>query len=153
MPKVIKQAENEYKFPDDIAYSCKLIDVVEREIAYFKRNEHGERTNTQDTFKKWEWHFEVQEGPYMGQILYGETRPEYTTREDNKVRQWSEALLNRELAVGEELDTDTLLGRQCVVSVRHDPPRPKKDGGMFYPTAVDEVVPKSGSLLTTQPPF
>lgn len=152
MPKAVKIQESEYRYPDDLFYTCKLIAVDEIQVPYFKKDRNGVKTNEQAVFTKWEWKFEIVEGAYLGDVLRGDTRPEYTTRADNKVRQWSESLLNRELTVGEELDTDMLLGLPCIVTIRHGEPRPKSDGSNFYPCEVDEVLPKSGSLIN-QPPF
>lgn len=151
MPKAVKVHESEYRYPDDLFYTCKLIAVDEVEVPYFKKV-NGVRTNEQAVFKKWQWRFEIVEGAYLGEVLRGDTRPEYTTRADNKVRQWSEALLNREMSVGEELDTDMLIGLPCIVTIAHAEPRKKADGTYFYPCEVEEVLPKSGSLVNN-PPF
>ncbi len=146
MPKAQKVERTEYKFPDDEYYPCVLDSVTEKEVTFFKKDKAtGQKTNEQDSFLKWVWKFEITGGPFMGDNLYAETSAEYSTREDNKIRQFAEALLGREQEVGEEIDTDLMVGLPCIVTVRHDEPRPKADGTNFYPCAVDEVFPKGGA--------
>ncbi len=152
MPTTRLREETEYRFPDDITYQCRLVDVTTKEITYFKKDAHGVKTNEQDSFTKWQWTFDITSGPYLGGSLYGDTESEMTTRGDNTLRQWAEALLGREIEVGEDFDTDDIIGLPCVVTIRHDPPRPRRDGnGMFYPCVVDDVMPKG--TADNQPPF
>jgi hypothetical protein len=154
MPSATLRVETEYKYPDDITYPCKLVDVIAKEYPFFRKDANGVRTNEQDTFRKWEWLFEVTAGDYLGETLRGDTEPELTTRDDNKLRQWAEALLSREMEVGEDFDTDTIIGLPCVVTIKHEPPREKKDGsGFFYPCVVDDVMPKDAHSGTYAPPF
>ncbi len=156
MPKATLRVESEYKYPDDITYPCRLVDVQVKEFPFFKKDPvTGARTTEQDIFRKWEWTFEVTAGPYLGDTLRGDTEPELTTRDDNRLRQWAEALLSREIEVGEDFDTDMIVGLPCVVTVRHDPPREKRDGSTFYPCVVDDVMPKDSPAGRTSmaPPF
>lgn len=152
MPRTTLRIETEYKYPDDITYPCRLVDVEMLEIPYFKKDASGQRTNEQDIFRKWRWTFEVTAGPYLGQDLRGDTEAEMTTREDNRLRQWAESLLGKAVEVGEDFNTDDIIGLPCIVTVKHEDPRPKKDGGMFYPCVVDDVMPTDGSAALA-PPF
>jgi hypothetical protein len=79
---------------------------------------------------------------------WGETEDRLTNREDNLVRQWAETLLATTISVGEGLDTDILVGLPCVIEVRHDEPRQKKDGTFFYGCPVDQVYPAAGADVT-----
>lgn len=52
-------------------------------------------------------------GGLIGEKIYGSTSTKLTDSQENKLRLWSEALLNRPLELGFELDTDYFLGREC----------------------------------------
>jgi len=153
MPTSVKREESEYKYPDDEYYPSVLSRVEEVEVPYFKKDEAGVKTTEQAIFRKWEWYFKVVSGPFEGDTLRGDTPPEMTTREDNKVRIWGEALLGREIEVGEEFDTDQIVGLPCLISVRHEKPRDRPDGTKFYGSVVDEVMPRTGTLQDEEPPF
>lgn len=152
MPKATKKEQGLYKFPEGEYYPAVLVDVEEKEVPYFKKDKSGNRTNEQAVFVKWVWKFEIADGQFKGEWGYGETTAEYTNREDNLVRQWGETLLGRELDLGEEFDTDKITGLPCMISFRNDEPRRKNDGTLFYPSPVDEVLPRSGGL-DVNPPF
>lgn len=143
--------ESEYKIPADTPLPAMLQSVEEREVKYKKDGKDK-------SFMKWEWVFEITEGEYAGLHAYGETESYLSTHPDNKVRQWGEVLRDAPFEVGEGIDTDLLLGLPCVITVRHDPPRPKKDGTNFYPCPVDQVFPE-GTVPTfdseggSEPPF
>lgn len=143
MPKTTMQHEDEYPVPAGTPFPATLQAVNERVIEFFKKDQYGNKTDQKDSFTKWVWEFKITEGDYAGIKVYGETQDRLTNREDNLVRQYAETLLNTTIEVGQGLDTDTLIGLPCVVTVRHDDPRPKRDGGMFYPCPVDEVFPAS----------
>lgn len=152
MPTATKREESEYKFPEDEYFPAVLNGVKEKKIEFRKKDRdtkaplfNDDGTPAMDSFYKWVWQFEITEGDYQGEYGYAETRAEYTTREDDQVRQFSEALLGRELEVGEELDTDAMLnGLPCMIAFKHGEPRPKKDGTSFYPCDVTEVLPRGG---------
>ncbi len=155
MPVATKKEQREYKF-DEAWYRCVLSSVEEQVHPYFKRDRKtGEKTSEQAEFRKWVWKFEITSGAaeFVGEYLRGESTAEYTTREDNRIRQWGEALLNRELAIGEEIDTDLLIGLPCLVFVKHGDPEDKKDGTKFYPCYVHEVMPQSDDLFDDDIPF
>ena len=62
-----------------------------------------------------------------------------------------EALLGRALTLGEEVDTDDLIGLAGVGTVEHLPARPKKDGsGNWFNVALDELFP-AGSMGVNAP--
>jgi len=152
MPKATKTEVSDYLLPAGDYFPAVLEDVEEIEIPYFRKDSAGNKTNEQATFVKWRWKFRIQGGEYDQILAYGDTRPEYTTRSDDMVRIWGEQLLGRELEIGEEFDTDKILGLPCMITVRHGDPRPKRDGTMFYPCEVDEVLPRSTNF-TSEPPF
>jgi len=154
MPSSTMREESEYRLPTETPFPAMLESVEEREIPYTNRD------GKPATFKKWEWIFQITEGDYAGISAYGETEAKLTTHPDNLVRQWGEVLRDAPFGIGEGLNTDDLLGLPCVITVRHDPPRPKKDGqSKFYPCPVDQVFPEgstptfSSGNESADPPF
>ena len=151
MPKATMREEAEYALPAGEYFPARLDSVSEKEIEFFKKDKNGNRTEEKSSFTKWVWEFKITDGDYTGMKAWGETEDRVTNREDNLVRQWAEALLGKELEIGDEFDTDAVLGLPCLLTVRHDEPRTKRDGGKFYGCPVDEVYPASGG--GTEPPF
>lgn len=143
MPKATKVQEDEYRLPAETLFTAVLDSVSVKTIEYTLKKDRGtKKAGEKDSFDKWIWEFRITDGPHKGEIAYGETEDRLTNREDNLVRQWGETLLGREIELGEEFDTDNILGLPCQVTVRHEEPRQKKDGsGFFYGCPVDEVFP------------
>ena len=135
MPKSTMREESEYKLPEDVPLPVVLEEVSVRTIRYT-------RDGKEKSFEKWEWDFAIAEGEYAGLHAYGETEDRLTSHPDNKVRQWAEVLRGVEFGIGEDLDTDDLIGLPGVVFVQHDAPREKKDGTNFYPCPVSQVFPE-----------
>lgn len=156
MPTTTNREENSYALPADTPFQAVLQSVEEKTIEYFKKDKDGNRTNEKDSFSKWVWTFDITEGEYAGMRAWGETRDSMSTHPDNKVRQWAETLTGKQFGIGDGLDTDDLLGLPCIITVRHDEPRPKANGdGFFYGTPVDDVFPSDalGTAPASDPPF
>lgn len=152
MPKARVIEESEYPLPKETPLPARLDKVTENERTFQYKPHHAAVKNGKakvgetGSFVKWSWEFKVTDGDYAGYVAYGDTDAKVTNRADDKVRQWAETLLGRELGVGEELDTDLLVGLPCTVTVRHEDPVPRRDGsGNFYPCPVDEVFPADGA--------
>lgn len=151
MPKATKTEEDEYRLPAEVYFPAKLKAVTSKTIDFEYKAESAavkkgrKKAGDKGSFDKWEWEFEITDGDYKGASAYGDTDARLTTRDDDVVRQWAETLMGREIEIGEEFDTDNIIGYSCLISVRHDDPRPKKDGGFFYGCPVDDVLPASGS--------
>lgn len=152
MPKATVKEESEYPLPAETVFPARLDKVVEKTVEFTYKAHHAAvkngRAKVGETggFTKWQWEFAITDGPYAGMKAWGDTDGKLTNREDDRVRQWSETLLGRELGIGDELDTDLLVGLPCSITVRHDEPVPRRDGtGNFYPCPVDEVFPTDGS--------
>lgn len=108
-------------------------------------------------FYKWRWTFEILSGvttgmEYAGTTVNGDTWDRITTAEDNTARQWYETLLDREVALGEDCDTDLCIGHECQITVKYREPYLRKDGqGMITPFEVDDVYPLEREDV--DPPF
>jgi hypothetical protein len=86
---------------------------------------------------------------YVGRRVKAECNPKMSNREGNRLRIWSEALLNRELPVGMSIDTDDLVGLEAeiVIGLRQDKKDPKKKWEF-----VSDVISVNGSF-DAEPPF
>lgn len=152
MPKATVVEESEYPLPSEVMFPARLekVELIERTFEYKPHHAavKAGRAKVGETgsFSKWSWEFKITDGDYANLHAYGDTDAKVTNRADDTVRQWAETLLGRELGVGEELDTDLLIGLPCVLTVRHDDPIPRRDGtGNYYPCPVDEVFPAGGA--------
>lgn len=148
MPKSTVREETAYPLPADILLPARLDKVTEVERSFTYQPHHkavqNGRAKVGETasFVKWSWEFKITDGEFAGIVAYGDTDAKVTNLDGDPVRQWAETLLGRELSVGEELDTDLLLGLPCKITVTHDEPRPRRDGsGNFYPCPVRDVYP------------
>lgn len=139
--------QSEYRLPDNTYFPAVLESVSVRTVSYTSK-----RDGKEQSFDKWEWEFKITDGDYAGMVAYGETEDRLTTREDNKVRYWAEALRGVPFELGEGLDTDDLIGLPCTITVEHGEPREKRDGGMFYPCPVHQVWPE-GTKDPDEAPF
>lgn len=154
MPKTKMVDEDEYRLPDDVLFPARLDKVTEKTIHFtYKTDSAAVRSGRAfvgdpGEFTKWVWEFVITDGLYADERAYGETDDRLTSREDNQVRQWGEALIGREIELGEDFDTDLLVGLPCMIQVRHDEPKPRRDGnGMFYGCSVAEVLPAGDTDL------
>lgn len=158
MPKATMREQSEYALPEDTLFPATLTSVKERRTtftykAHHKAVESGRaQVGEEGVVERWVWEFEITDGEFMGLRAWGETETALSTHPDNLVRQWGEALRGAPFEIGEGLDTDDLIGLPCSITVRHDEPRPRRDGsGMFYGCPVDSVFPKSA--VDALPPF
>ena len=84
-----------------------------------------------------EFTFEVRDDPdYEGEAVTAIATLYPTLTPKCKLRTWAEAILNRKLTEGEELDTDTLIGKTCRISTTTEE---GKQGGEF--TKVKDLLP------------
>lgn len=142
-----------YKFPDDVQFPAILREVKVKTIKWNKKEwKNGVATEARDShgkpipmeMDKWLWRFEIVGGDqeFVGENGYMETPAEYTTNDGDPVKAAFEALLGAEMEVGDEADTDLLVGTDCWIRFRHDEPRRSRDGSMFYGCTVDEISPR-----------
>lgn len=147
MPKSVVAEESPYPIPLDTLVPLKLESVELVKIDYTVKS--GRNAGKPAVFVKWEWTFGVTDGEYAGLTIRGNSEPKITSQDEpsgslHLARPWVEALLGRPIELGEEIDTDDLIGLPAVGTVEHLPPRPKKDGsGNWFNVGVDELFPAS----------
>jgi hypothetical protein len=118
------------------------------------------KDTTKKSFTKWDWTFEIT-GPggasgehagFEGQEVHGETWPRITTQDEDTARNWFETLSGRQVDIGEDVDTDTVIGVPCLILLRHGETYTSRDGREFTRVEVEDVLPWE-SLTDTEPPF
>lgn len=161
MPQSTMVHEDAYPLPEDTPFPAVLRSVKADETkfqykAHHKSVKEGKRqVGEEGTISRWRWEFEITDGDYAGLRAWGDTEDRLTNREDNRVRQWAETLQGSVFEMGDGLNTDDLIGLPCIITVKHEEPRPKADGTNFYPCPVQDVFP-AGSLdssYSQEPPF
>jgi hypothetical protein len=144
MKSTVVEANN-YPIPEDTLVLLKLESVTHVEIPFVYKK--GTKLGQNGTFVKWEWEFVAPEGEYAGLNVRGNSEPRITSNDQASgdlalARPWVEALLGRALELGEEVDTDDLIGLPAQATVRHLDPRPKKDAeGFWFNIELDELFP------------
>lgn len=156
MPKTTVKETSAYALPEDTIFPAVLTSVIVRSIPFTYKK--GPNAGQQGEFDIWVWEFKITDGDYAGMKAWGETESEVNNLEEPRgraklVRPWAETLLGRQIQIGEEFDTDNLLGLPCKITVKHEEPRPKKDGGTFYGCPVEDVFPAEGRTSGGPVPF
>lgn len=143
MGKYTVDDEPDRTIPEDTIVRARLDEVKEEHIEFtYKR---GEKKGQKGSFDKLVWWWEVTdkeagEGLYEGRRIKGECDAKLTNHPGNRFRNWSEAILGRELPVGTGVDPEEdLVGLVADITVKH---RNLDDGRTFE--EVDEVMSAGG---------
>ncbi len=145
MPKSTVNEESPYPIPLDTLVPVVLISVQEVQVPFTYKS--GPKAGTAGSFTKWEWNTEVIDGEYAGLDLRGSTEAKITNASQPSnflllALPFAEAFLGRTLDLGEEVDTDELIGLIAQATVKHLDPRPRRDGdGFWFNIEVDEIYP------------
>jgi hypothetical protein len=141
MPKASVTEDSPYPIPADVVLNADLTACEQVAIEYTKKD------GSPATFVKWEWTFRVTDGEYAGFEVRGNTEPKVTNATEasgslSLALPYVEALLGRSIGLGEDVDTDDLIGLPVKLTVRHLEPRPRKNGdGFWFNVEVDEIYP------------
>jgi len=140
--------DSPYPLPEGVLLDAQLLSCVQERGDYTKDGKAR-------SFNKWNWTFLIVGGEFDGQELVGGTEPKITNASESSflplARPYVESLLGRELELGEEIDTDDLIGLTVKLTVRHMEPRPRKNGdGFWFNVEVNEVFPSFGGGQTVQ---
>lgn len=150
MPRAtVTEGGDLYPLPEQMIFDGQLLSCDHVDVPFtYKR---GDKAGQKGTFPKWEWTWVVtNSGEYHGVEVKGSTEPKVTDASDTDflplARPVIEALLGRPIALGEDVDTDDLLGLPAKFTVTHQKPRERKNGdGFWYNVEVSEVFPASGA--------
>lgn len=117
MPKMVLEEVKEYGvLPDETIVLIEVQDVRERPFQPKDGSEGWIKLEFKCVIRDIPERLKDDEAyqELMGSTIWGSTSNKFTMHPDNKLRRWSEALLNMgELDAGFELDTDLLIGRQA----------------------------------------
>lgn len=147
--------------PDDAIVQVEVVSVETRAATNSKTGESWNKENFR--FKITDIPDSLQEefGVLEGSTIFGSVSSKFTMHPDNKLRQWSEALLDLgELDAGFELDTEMLVGRRAraVISsyIKKDGTRNHQVAGLLplAPAAIGSGGSPSTSMFDDdEPPF
>lgn len=147
--KFTTQDEPDLTLPEDTIFRAVLEEIKLHE---FEWNDGGTMTKSQTL--QWWWRITVSSaGPvYIGRKVKGECKPILSNRDGNRFRAWSEAVLNRKIPVGMDIDTDDLIGLSAEIVIGHKPD--KKDPSKMW-EFVSDVMPLDDQPggTHTEPPF
>lgn len=85
-------------------YTVKLLDVTPKQVG---------------SGVKLKWKFEIVEGDFATRWLWGECWDNLDQSDGCVWRRWHEALVEREVPIGENIDTDDVLNFMCQVKCSH----------------------------------
>jgi hypothetical protein len=142
--------------PVDTIIEVEVEDVSQREVPGRDGKEGWTKLEFKFLIKSVPTALEDEYGSLVGSRIWGSVGARFTEHPDNKLRQWSEALLNLgSLTVGFELDTDMLIGRRARGQVGQ---YNKRDGSQQHqiigllPLAA-AMAPAAASLYPEEAPF
>lgn len=99
-----------------------------------------------DKVEKLRWKFTVlDEGPWQGKTLQGDTSINFTAHPSCKAYNWAVAITGHDFPPGTHFDTDEMVGMRCRVLIGH---RTTKQGRVFM--KVKEVMPPRSSGVAAQ---
>lgn len=166
MPKSTVQDEDAYPLPEDTLFDARLDSVELRTVVFEYKAHHKSVQSGKNTvgekgeIRRWKWTFAIlSPDQYVGLKVEGETEPKISMAAGDQARNWYETLLDTQVGLGDDIDTDLALGLPCQLTVRHEDPRPRREGGMFYACAVDDVFPPTSrparamAATSDEPPF
>lgn len=155
MPKSTVQADSPYPIPEDTLVPVTLVSVQEVDVKFTYKQ--GPKAGTASSFAKWEWNLIVSDGEFANVEIRGSSEPKITNASVASgilplALPYVEAFLGRGLELGEEVDTDHLVGLSAQITVKHQEPRPRRDGdGFWFNVEVEEIFPLHPTNGTQRP--
>ena len=138
------EVEHQVEIPIDVFLRAKLKELEVAEVPYTDK-----KTGERKTFKKLNWVFEILEnGEFWGKTVRAETPAYLSDGPNNQFRLWAEALLKRELDLGQVLNESDLVGLQGLIVCKREQDR--KDENKYW-TRVADVIPADPA--GDDPPF
>lgn len=146
--KFTAEQEEDLTLPDDSMHRARLEEV---KLKTFTWNDNGADKEGQSL--EWWWEITATDlGPkFVGRKVKGECKPVITNREGNRFREWSEALLRRDIPVGMSIDTDDLVGLEATIVIGHRQDKKDPAKSWEFVSMVAPLDESEGSSL--EPPF
>lgn len=157
---VTETADGDFlNLPDDAIVQVEVVSVETRDATSSKTGETWQKENFRFKIVEVPDSLQDEYGILVGSTIFGSVASKLTTHPDNKLRQWSSALLDMDLEAGFELDTDMLVGRRARAVIGS---YKKKDGSRNHQVVgllalAPAVIGGSGtpapSFFDDEPPF
>lgn len=139
------EVQHQVTLPENTFLRAKLTSLEERVIPYTDKS-----SGEQKTFSRLNWTFEItEEGEFWGKEVRAETPAFLSDAPHNAFRNWSEALLQRPLDLGQVLNESDLIGLSGLVTIGYETDR--RDPAKKWPR-VAEVIPLDPNSVSS-PPF
>jgi hypothetical protein len=120
--RFVMEEEKDLTLPEDSIHRARLQEIKLRTFTWTDR-----KTNEEKEGQTLEWWWEITAtrlgDEYLGRKVKGECNAKITSRDGNLFREWAEALLNREIPIGMQIDTDDLVGLEAEIVIGHRPDR------------------------------
>ena len=137
---MVKMTAEESSFemiPEGEIVSAKVVDIERKKFDW------GERLN---------WKFEVTEpGNWLEYKINGSTSLKFTIDPPSKFYEWSVQLLGRTFDVGDDVETEDLIGLPCRIEIDYQPD--KDDEKKNWMRAGTVIGPRGASGVTSEDVF
>jgi hypothetical protein len=146
----VTEDEPDLTFPDDSVARARLEEI---KLHSFSWTNPDTRQVQEITKLEWWWrvlHTSAGE-QFVGRKVKGTCNAKLSNRPDNQFRVWAEALLNREIPVGMNVDTDDLVGLTAEILIGSEPD--KKNPLKRWNKVIDVVPVMDGGFAGAEPPF
>lgn len=151
-------------FYDEGEYLAILREVEEKHVDFTYKSHHKAvqngkaRVGDQGGFDQWIWKWELLEGEQAGRTMDVTTEPKVELTGWSPAKSAYEALVGSPIELGQEIDTDLVVGLKARLVLTHLDPRTQGDR-TYYETKVTDVLPaRDGdegidSMYSDEPPF
>ena len=162
MPKAEVTQGSAY-FLEEGEYLAVLRDVEDRRTPFTYKSHHKavqrgqKRVGEEGEVHRWKWAWELLEGPNAGAEVILETDPSIELEGWSPARVAYEALQGEALSLGQDVDTDLVVGLKARVVLTHQAPRQAGDR-TFYDTKITDILPakdgdEGSQYQGDEPPF
>lgn len=162
MPKARVEEGSEYFFEEG-TFQARMILCKEEHVDFIYKSTHKAvlkgtaKVGEKSSFDKWNWTWELLEGPQRGQTITVDTDPGVSLKGTSLARELYTALLGRDVELDEDIDTDKVEGLRAQIVLTHVEPEPRRDGtGFYYNTRVTDAFsmkPGEDAPSYDDPPF
>jgi len=160
MPKSTVEQGRLY-FYEEGEFLAILKSVEEKTVEYTAKPHHqavkkgNARVGDTLSFDQWVWTWELLEGEHGSMEIEFKTDPKIELARRGLALQAWEALTGEPLELGQDVDTDVVVGGKARLVIVHADPETGRDGQTYYRANVGEVLPAGdgASSSNEEPPF
>lgn len=160
MARATVQQGSKYFFEEG-EFLAILREVEEKHVDFTYKSHHKAVQNGKakagdpGSFDHWIWKFDLLQGERAGQEITLETDPSVELEGYSMARVAYEALQGEPLELGQDIDTDLVVGMRARLVISHMPERQSGDR-VFYDSKITDLLPvRDGDdvELSDEPPF